>query len=66
VSKPIGSVIVGELPDGLPMLHQPDLVVRDDGRAMAIEVELTPRHCGACFTIVRSCWAFPPVCDRSR
>lgn len=25
------------------MLHRPDLVVRDDGRTMAIEVELTPK-----------------------
>jgi hypothetical protein len=41
--KPIASAIVGELPDGRPMLHRPDLVVRDDGRTTAIEVELTPK-----------------------
>lgn len=40
---PIASAIVGELPGGRPMLHRPDLIVRHDGRTMAIEVELTPK-----------------------
>ncbi|MEK6273369.1 MAG: hypothetical protein AABM42_12120, partial [Actinomycetota bacterium] len=52
--KPIASATVGELPDGRPMLHRPDLVVRDDGRTMAIEVELTPKAPRRLFTIVRS------------
>jgi hypothetical protein len=53
-SKPIASAIVGELPDGRPMLHRPDLVVRDDGRTMAIEVELTPKAPRRLDRIVRS------------
>ena len=53
-SKPIASAIVGELPDGRPMLHRPDLVVRDDGRTIAIEVELTPKAPRRLLTIVRA------------
>jgi hypothetical protein len=53
-SKPIASAIVGELPDGRPMLHRPDLVVRDDGRTMAVEVELTPKAPRRLLAIVRS------------
>jgi hypothetical protein len=53
-SKPIASAIVGELPDGRPMLHRPDLVVRDDDRTMAIEVELTPKAPRRLDRIVRS------------
>jgi hypothetical protein len=52
--KPIASAIVGELPDGRPMLHRPDLVVRDDGRTMVIEVELTPKAPRRLEHIVRS------------
>jgi hypothetical protein len=52
--KPIASAIVEELPDGRPMLHRPDLVVRDDGRTIAIEVELTPKAPRRLLTIVRS------------
>ncbi|MEK6272499.1 MAG: hypothetical protein AABM42_07615 [Actinomycetota bacterium] len=52
--KPIASAIVGELPDARPMLHRPDLVVRDDGRTMAIEVELTPKAPRRLEHIVRS------------
>jgi hypothetical protein len=40
---PIASAIVGELPDGSPRLHRPDLVVIADERPIAIEVELTPK-----------------------
>jgi hypothetical protein len=53
-SKPIASAIVGELPDGRPMLHRPDLVVRNDGRTMSIEVELTPKAPRRLERIVRS------------
>lgn len=53
-SKPIASAIVGELPDGRPMLHRPDLVVRGDGRTMVIEVELTPKAPRRLERIVRS------------
>ena len=52
--KPIGSCVVGELPDGRPMLHRPDLLVSGSGGRIAIEVELsvkTPRRLEA---IVRS------------
>ncbi len=52
--KPIASAIVGELPDGRPMLHRPDLVVRDDGHTIAIEVELTPKAPRRLEHIVRS------------
>ena len=52
--KPVASAIVGELPDGRPMLHRPDLVIRDDGRTMAIEVELTPKAPRRLERIVRS------------
>ena len=53
-SRPIARAIVGELPDGRPMLHRPDLVVRDDGRTLAIEVELTPKAPRRLERIVRS------------
>lgn len=52
--KPIGSCVVGELPDGRPMLHRPDLLVECERGRIAIEVELsvkTPRRLEA---IVRS------------
>lgn len=39
--KPIGSCVVGELPDGRPMLHRPDLLVADSDHRVAIEVELS-------------------------
>jgi len=52
--KPIASAIVGELPGGRPMPHRPDLVVRHDGRTMAIEVELTPKAPRRLEQIVRS------------
>ncbi len=39
----IASAKVGELPDGGPRLHRPDLAVLTDGRPIAIEVELTPK-----------------------
>jgi len=54
-AKPIASAIVGEVPDGRPMLHRPDLVVRGDGRTIAIEVELTPKAPRRLEHIVR-CW----------
>ena len=41
--RPIASAVLGELPDGRPMLHRPDLVVTAYGRAIAVEVELTPK-----------------------
>jgi hypothetical protein len=53
-SKPIASAIVDELPDGRPMLHRPDLVVREDGNVIAIEVELTPKAPRRLERIVRS------------
>jgi hypothetical protein len=50
----VASAIVGELPDGRPMLHRPDLAVRDDGRTIAIEVELTPKAPRRLERLVRS------------
>lgn len=41
--KPIASAVTGELPDGRPRLHRPDLVISVGERPMAIEVELTPK-----------------------
>jgi hypothetical protein len=52
--EPIASAIVDELPTGRLILHRPDLVVRDDGRTMVIEVELTPKAPRRLERIVRS------------
>lgn len=52
--RPIGSAVVGELPGGRPMLHRPDLLLADNGRTMAIEVELTPKAPRRLEHIVRS------------
>lgn len=52
--KPIGSAVVGELPGGRPMLHRPDLLLADNGRKMAIEVELTAKAPRRLEHIVRS------------
>ena len=41
--KPIGSCVVGELPDGRPMLHRPDLLVSSGDKRLSIEVELTAK-----------------------
>jgi hypothetical protein len=53
-SEPIASAVVDELPSGRFLLHRPDLVVRDDGRVIAIEVELTPKAPRRLERIVRS------------
>jgi hypothetical protein len=52
--KPIASAVVDELPNGRFLLHRPDLVVRDEGRTLAIEVELTPKAPRRLERIVRS------------
>ncbi len=41
--RPIASAKVGELPNGAPRLHRPDLAVLGSERPIAIEVELTPK-----------------------
>jgi DNA-binding MarR family transcriptional regulator len=41
--KPIGSCVVGELPNGRPMLHRPDLLISTDDQRFSIEVELTTK-----------------------
>ena len=41
--RPIASAKVGELPNGKPRLHRPDLAVLDEAGTIAIEVELTPK-----------------------
>jgi hypothetical protein len=53
-SRPIASAVVDELPNGRLLLHRPDLVVRDDGRTIGIEVELTPKAPRRLERIVRS------------
>jgi hypothetical protein len=52
--KPIASAVVGELADGRPMLHRPDLVVNGAERPIAIEVELTPKAPSRLEAIVRA------------
>lgn len=52
--KPIGSCVVGELPDGRPMLHRPDLLVSGSQGRIAIEVELSVKTPRRLETIVRS------------
>ena len=41
--RPFASAVMGRLPNGKPRLHRPDLVVLDDERPIAVEVELTPK-----------------------
>jgi hypothetical protein len=41
--RPIASAQVGHLPNGNPRMHRADLLVVSDGRAVAVEVELTPK-----------------------
>jgi hypothetical protein len=41
--RPLFSAKVGELPNGAPRLHRPDLAVITPGLPLAIEVELTPK-----------------------
>ncbi len=41
--RPIASAQVGELPNGAPRFHRPDLAVLAEGGTIAIEVELTPK-----------------------
>ncbi len=52
--KPIGSCVVGELPNGRPMLHRPDLVVDADSGRIAVEVELSVKAPRRLEAIVRS------------
>ena len=52
--RAVASAKLGELPDGRPRLHRPDLVVdRGDG-LVAIEVELTPKAPARLRAIVRA------------
>jgi hypothetical protein len=37
----VGSIRVGQLPGGRPALHRPDLMIQNDGKAWAVEVELS-------------------------
>jgi hypothetical protein len=41
--RPLASAQVGHLPNGNPKMHRADLLVGSDGRAVAVEVELTPK-----------------------
>lgn len=41
--KPIASAKTGEHPNGEPQLHRPDLAIVTGDRAIAVEVELTPK-----------------------
>jgi hypothetical protein len=51
---PMASAQVGELPNGAPRLHRPDLAITADQRLIAIEVELTPKAPRRLEAIVRS------------
>lgn len=52
--RPIASAVVGELPDGRRRLHRPDLAVIGGERALAIEVELTPKAPARLRTIIKA------------
>lgn len=41
--RPIASALVGELPNGKPRLHRPDLAALAAKGVIAVEVELTPK-----------------------
>ena len=41
--RPVGSCVVGELPNGRPMLHRPDLLVSAEGQRFSLEIELTTK-----------------------
>jgi hypothetical protein len=51
--RPIASAKVGELPDGRPRLHRPDLAIFSGDRVIAVEVELTPKSSGRLREIIR-------------
>lgn len=50
----IASAVVGELSDCRPRLHRPDLAIIAGERAVAIEVELTPKAPGRLKAIVKA------------
>lgn len=52
--RPIASAQVGELPNGAPRLHRPDLAIVTDDRPVAVEVELTPKAPRRLEAIVRA------------
>jgi len=58
----VGSSVVGELPNGAPRLHRPDLLVHADGRTIAVEVELSLKAADLLTTICRG-WARSRVVD---
>jgi hypothetical protein len=51
--RPIASAKIGELPDGRPRLHRPDLAIVSGDRLTAIEVELTPKSSQRLREIIR-------------
>lgn len=52
----IGSAVVGELHYGRELFHRPDFLVTDNGQAVAIEVELTPKAPRRLEHLVKSWW----------
>lgn len=58
--RPIASAVTGELPDGRPRLHRPDLVISTRERPTAIEVELTPKAPARLRAIVKA-WRRAPA-----
>jgi hypothetical protein len=52
--RPIASAKLGELPNGKPRLHRPDLAILTDEGPIAIEVELTPKAPRRLEAIVRA------------
>lgn len=59
--RSIASATVGELPDGSPRLHRPDLVLVGARGVVAIEVELTPKTPRRLERIVRAWCRARPV-----
>jgi hypothetical protein len=57
-SAAVTSAVLGSTPNGCPLLHRPDLVLRDDvdGAAVAVEVELTVKSARRLLAICRA-WA---------
>jgi hypothetical protein len=52
--RPIASAKVGELPNGAPQLHRPDLAILADTGPIAVEVELTPKSPKRLEAIIRA------------
>jgi hypothetical protein len=63
--RPLASARLGELPNGAPRLHRPDLAILTDAGPIAIEVELTPKAPRRLEQIVRA-WRRATCVDEVR